>query len=305
MTKLLTLQLEKSEKLQRLNTIQAKDEPTAEERQERDGLVQRLQEIEPELRAEMVLADGHQNQRTDSPTAEVRDYLGLVSRSRLHRFASAGLGDAQVDGAEAELRQADGLTDNKIPWGLLLPEGEPVLETRADATTGIPSNLPAVQQQILARVFAPGVSDFLGVRTVSVGTGQAVFPVLTTGSSVAQVARGAGKDATAGAFGSDVLKPRRLTGRIRLAVEDMAGFSGLGKHYAGRLASRAGRPTNKTDCEREWHRAQLVRLHPNPDRASRPRRRHYLAAVCQLFGCGRPIQPRKHRRAAADPPHGL
>ena len=210
-TKLLTLQLEKSEKLQRLNTIQAKDEPTAEERQERDGLVQRLQEIEPELRAEMVLADGHQNQRTDSPTAEVRDYLGLVSRSRLHRFASAGLGDAQVDGAEAELRQADGLTDNKIPWGLLLPEGEPVLETRADATTGIPSNLPAVQQQILARVFAPGVSDFLGVRTVSVGTGQAVFPVLTTGSSVAQVARGAGKDATAGAFGSDVLKPRRLT----------------------------------------------------------------------------------------------
>ena len=223
------LQIEQSEKRQKINTLLAikPEELSDEQRAELDTLTDRLQKIEPELRAAIV-AEGEEEATArgefrdqDSESAEVR---GLLSRVSLGDYMTPAAAGAGLNGAAAELNAAlkvdlagkgGGVA---VPWAVLLGSEQRALdagrqsEQRAFTTTAA-NDGPEAQRPILQRLFGPGILDTLGVRLDSVPVGRTEWPLLTGGAAPAQAEEGtAAGAAVAGTFDYANLRPKRLTG---------------------------------------------------------------------------------------------
>ena len=231
------LQVEQSEKRQRANDLLGQDKLEDEQRDELGAVTGRLQQIEVELRAALVVEGTEHDEAVgqfadgslDNDKAEVRALLGAVSLNDYLRPASAGSG---TEGRARELNEALDLpTIGKgggvaIPWRVLLPDGG--LETRASTTTAALDGGSA-QRPILDRLFgSKGVLDFLGVRMDEVPVGMSEWPLLTSGVAPEQRAEdAAGPDAVTAGFATAVLKPKRLTGEYVYTVEMAAQVANL------------------------------------------------------------------------------
>ena len=102
-----------------------------------------------------------------------------------------------------------------------------LLETRA--VTPAPANVGTDQQPIIPAVFPQSVAAFLGIDMPTVGVGEAVFPVLTSGATAQTPAENAATNPTedTGAFSADVLSPARLQTSFLYSREDRARFAGM------------------------------------------------------------------------------
>ena len=159
MTPAQRLQLEQSEKRQRINELLALDELTDEQRAELDTLTKRAQQIEVELRAAIV-AEGEPETRNVPADVDQRERTELRSKASLTSYLRAALSGKQVDGAEAELNAAAGIGDG-IPIELWdVPEAR--TETRADATTGAPGTVGVNLDPIRPMIFANSIAPRLG-----------------------------------------------------------------------------------------------------------------------------------------------
>ena len=232
----LTIRL--SEIRQRLNEIAGLegDAMTDEVRAEADKLGSEYKNAETQHRAAIVAEGAEQRAAEgefgngDGEPAEVRALLGRVNLGSYLAPAAAGIGLA---GAPVELAAAlkvpsvgtaGGIA---IPWAILeLPEHRvgpaPRVEHRAFTTT---SQLDGsiVQRPILQRLFGPGIMDALGVRMDSVPAGRSEWPLITAGVVPAMKVEGtAADDAVAATFASEVLKPKRLTGKYEFTHEGAA-----------------------------------------------------------------------------------
>lgn len=224
MTKRQKLQLEQSEKRQKINELLALDELTDEQRNELNSLTKRMQQIEVELRAAIV-TEGEEEAETrgmfgnngDGESAEVRQLLGTVTLADYLGSASAGGG---IEGRAAELNSALKLPVAGKTGGVAVPWE--VLETRAFTTTA-QNDGSEMQRPILQRLFGPGVMDALGVRMDSVPVGRAEWPLITAGVAPAQAKEGdAAAAAVAATFAFANLKPKRLTGVYEYTHEEAA-----------------------------------------------------------------------------------
>ena len=216
MTHTQRLQIEASEKRQAARALLDRGELAAEERAQLDTLTKRLQELEPELRA-AVLLDGPADAPADSP--EGRELRGLVDGASVGRIMASTIEHRATSGAEAELQAALGLNANDVPLALL----------RTRAVTPAPSNVGTDQQPIIPMVFPDSVAAFLGVDMPVVGVGEAVFPVLTAGAVPQTPAENTATNPTddTGAFDAEVLKPSRLQTSLLYSREDRARFAGM------------------------------------------------------------------------------
>ena len=217
------LQLEQSEKRQKINELLGKDELTDEERNELDILTKRMQQIEVEMRAAIV-AEGEDETRARGMFDDADPEAG--ERGRLLREITLGdyLGPASAGGAlqgrAAELNAALQVPAVGSSGGVAVPW--PVLETRAFTTTSN-NDGSEMQRPILQRLFGPGIMDALGVRIDSVPAGRAEWPLLTAGVAPAQAKEGdAAAAAVAATFEYANLKPKRLTGTYEFTHEEAA-----------------------------------------------------------------------------------
>ena len=228
MTKKQKLQLEQSEKRQKINELLGKDELSDEQRAELDTLTKRMQEIEPELRAAIV-AEGEDEQRAaglftndggDGESAEVRQLRG---KARLGAFVEAALEQRSVTGAEAELNAALEIPAGRFPLELLAPEPEPRTEHRATTDT----DAAARQTTWLDRLFSETAAMRLGISFQSVMPGVSAHPVTTAGASAAQRGRTEAAADTAWTVGVTEIKPSRNAVRAVFSEEDAARLPGL------------------------------------------------------------------------------
>lgn len=224
------LELEQSEKRQRINELLGKEEKTEQELNELQDLTKRMQTLEIETRAAIV-AEGEEESRKlgetqdgDGESAEIRSLFNRVSLNDYLTPASAGTG---LDGAAKELNEAlqspvVGATGGvAIPYAVLMErrDSESDLETRA-ATTTTQNDGQETQRPILQRLFGPGVMDYLGVRIDSVPVGRVEWPLISGGTTAAQTKETAdGPTAAAATFAYANLKPKRLTGSYEYTVE--------------------------------------------------------------------------------------
>ena len=223
MTNRQRLELEQSEKRQKINEFLGKETLSDTERTELDTLCQRMQKLEPELRAAIVA-------EPEKPATDPQ-FTELANRVEFRNFLHEAATGREVSGAEKELRDEifkSNAEVGKVPWEALLPMRRNV-EKRTDTSTvlGDTMDVPINQESVLGRVFAETSSVYLGARLVNVATGDAGYASLSSGATGSVVARGTAKNAEAAVFAVETLSPKRLACRYLVSVEDLARLRGM------------------------------------------------------------------------------
>lgn len=234
----LTIRLSKIR--QRLNEIAGLegDALSEEIRNEADKLTGEYKNAETQHRA-AIIADGAAEADArgafgngDGEPSEVRALIQRVTLPDYLTAAAAGIGLA---GAPVELASAlkvPSVGQNggiAIPWTILETRAAPAPqgEHRAFTDTGDLAG-SIVQRPILQRLFGHGIMDQLGVRMDSVPAGRSEWPLITAGVAPAHKAEGtAAADAVAVTFATEVLKPKRLTGKYEFTHEGAAQVADL------------------------------------------------------------------------------
>ena len=222
MTKSQKLQLEQSEKRQRINALLGKELMTAGERAELGTLTGRMQDIEVEYRAAVVAEDSDLDKaRTEAGDldAEQRERVELRSKASLTNYLLAAARGRMVDGAEAELAQAAGVT------GIPLELFEPAPEQRSAeerAITPAPGTVGVNLDPIRPAVFANSIAARLGIGLPRVASGTYATATITTSAVPAAKAKSGAIDATAGALTVTTATPKRVSARLELTLEDIA-----------------------------------------------------------------------------------
>ena len=212
------LQIEQSEKRQRLNTLLAEDDLPDEQRSEMDDLTKRMQQIEVELRAAIIAEPDPVV--TGAPATEDRDRLELRSKASVGRYLLAAMRGRSVQGAERELLDEAGLDDGNIP--LELWDTTPGVEQRADTVSGAPSTVGVNLDRLRPAVFAPSILPRLGVEMPRVQSGTYASGTITTSLTAAAQAKGDAAEASAAAFTVTSVTPKRISARLSIAIEDVA-----------------------------------------------------------------------------------
>ena len=225
MRKTVKLQIEMSEKREKINALLGKEELTDDERSELDTLTKRAQEIEVELRAALVV-DGESEERaraafdgtpatTPEATPEARELERITAAASVADIVHAAVEKRATDGATAELQKHLGISGDQVPLELL--------ETRAATHTPAPTDGEPNAQQFVPAVFPGSIAAFLGIAQPTVAVGISSYHVLTT-NLTANVPDMAGADGanSAGAFTSASLEPKRVQGAFVLRREDKA-----------------------------------------------------------------------------------
>ncbi len=218
MTALQRLQLEQSEKRERLGHLLNLDDLSDEQRSEMDDLTKRMQQLEVELRAAIVA----EPEPTTAPTAEDsdRDRLELRSRASVGRYLLSAMRGRSARGAERELLDEAGLEDGTIP--LELWDTNPPVEHRADVVSPAPGTVGINLDRLRPQVFAPSILPRLGVEMPRVESGTYASGTLTTSASAASKAKSGVTDSTAAAFTVTTASPKRISTRLSIAIEDVA-----------------------------------------------------------------------------------
>ena len=223
------LQIEQSEKRQKINDLLGQDDLSDEQRNELESLTKRAQQIEIELRGALVAeaaaeaeARGLFGPSGDGAAGETRRLLESVTLADYLNPAAKGGG---IEGRAAEVNAALDVPSAGKSGGVAIPW--PLLEMRAFTTT-TQNDGSEVQRPILQRLFGPGVIDALGVRMDSVPAGRAEWPLISGGVAPAQAKEGdAAAAAAAATFTTATLKPKRLTGVFEYSHEEAASVAAI------------------------------------------------------------------------------
>ena len=224
MTKSQRLAIEQSEKRERLNALNAKEDLSPEERGELDPLRIRLQEIEPEMRAALVVEGDEIDSAkagagATGPDAETRERVELRSKASLTNFLLAAARGRLVDGAEAELCAAAGVSGIPLElWDVPRARAEP--EQRA--VTGSPGTVGVNLDPIRPFVFANSIAPRLGIEMPRVASGTFASATISTSTTADAKVKSAESPATAGAFSVTTATPKRVSARLELTLEDIA-----------------------------------------------------------------------------------
>ena len=209
--------LEMSTKREKLNVLLSADELSDEQRVEMAALSTRMQQLEVEARATILVEDETTITRTDVVDGADRELRSLIDRANVGAIFEAALEHRAADGVEAELQTHYRLGPNAIPLSLL--------ETRA--VTPAPGQVAQNQAAILPGIFPQSCAAFLAVDTPTVAVGDAVYPVLTKNADVRTPNENAAASETDGSFTADVLSPSRLQASFFYSREDRARFVGM------------------------------------------------------------------------------
>ena len=219
------LRLEASTKRQRLNELLNLAELDAEQRSEMDTLTTRMQEIEVETRAAIVLESAEvETHKLNEPDAEHRERVQLRSQAQLSNYLVAAAQGRLPNGPEAELQQAAKATGIPLElWDVPRREvrqGGQGVETRA--VTGAPGTVGVNLDPIYPQVFAYSIAPRLGIEMPQVDSGTYATAVIASSVGGAAYAKGADAVATAATFTPASATPKRVSARLELTLEDIA-----------------------------------------------------------------------------------
>ena len=228
MTTAQKLTIRASEIRQKLNELASVEALTDEQRTDSDKLSTEYRDVETKLRAATVV-DGVvdlEEKAKAKPDGEGQEKKRIEDRANLGEMIQNIVEHRANAGAEKELVEAYKLGENQVPLSML--------EVRA--VTPAPSDVGQNQANIIPGVFPTAAHSFMGVATPRVGTGEAVYPILTTNASAHTPAENASAAETTGSFTADVLSPARIQAAFFFSREDRARFSGMSESLRQNLS---------------------------------------------------------------------
>ena len=195
-----------------------------ETRAELDQLESGTPDLERQLRAAMRAVETEERDAEvrggEEPDAERRERIELRSKAQLTNFLRAALQGRMVDGAEAELQAAAGVSG--IPLELWDVPEQRQRETRADAATAAPGTVGVNLAPILPQIFAPSIAPRLGIEMPRVDSGTYATATITTALTAGSHAKGSDASATVAGFTVSTATPKRISARLAVRIEDIA-----------------------------------------------------------------------------------
>ena len=169
------------------------------------------------LEAAALLEPDDHERHTETVDSEELELRGLVGKANVGNIMAAAIQGTPTEGPERELQQHYGMGGMSIPMSLL--------ETRAETT--IAGDNTNVARPVLGQLFPTSIASFAGVSVETVPSGEAGYPVITTGATVQALAQGASGTESTGAITITTLVPKRLQASLRYQREDAARLSYL------------------------------------------------------------------------------
>lgn len=203
------------------------DTLTDEQRSALDEIERNTPDLERQLRAAQVAVDTEEaeqraEQRHTAPDTETRERIELRSKAMLTNYLIAAARGRMVDGAEAELQAAAGISNGHgIPlelWDTPRPERRD--ETRAVAD--VPGTVGINLDPIRPAVFAQSIASRLGIDMPRVASGTFATATISTSQSAAAQNKGGAAVGVAGAMTATTATAKRVSARLELALEDIA-----------------------------------------------------------------------------------
>ena len=220
MTPAQKLALRASDIRSRLAELGGTPDLTDEQNSEISELRTEYADVETRSAALIVAGDKPIEPVVKEQRSEDRELDGLIAGASIGQIFNCAIEKRATEGQTAELQTELKLAGNQIPLALLL-------EQRAAGVTNAPADVGQNQAEIIPAVFPQSCAAFIGVDTPTVGVGEAIFPVLTTGADVGLPAEHAAQPETAGAFTAEILTPSRLQASFFYSREDRARFMGM------------------------------------------------------------------------------
>ena len=198
------------------------EELNDEQRTKLDTIERATPDLERQIRAATVALEAEdreaETRAANEPDAERRERIELRSKASLTAYVRAALEGRQVDGAEAELRSAAGVSGIPLElWDTPAP-----IEQRADAATGAPGTVGVNLDRIRPAVFANSIAPRLGIEMPRVASGTYASATVTTSLTAAAKAKSADQEATAAGFTVTSVTPKRISARLSIQIEDVA-----------------------------------------------------------------------------------
>ena len=276
MTEKQKVEVRLSEVKKELNTIGSKPEITDEDKTKLEALKTEYGDLETRFQA-LTISEEEPEKTVTEGTPEEREKAALIESCNIGNIFASVVEHRATDGVEAELQKELGLDSNQIPLSLL--------ETRAVTPVPGTGDVQTNQNEILMPVFADTLAAFLGVPMPTVGTGDALYPILTNRPEVGGPHPHADSTAVAestGAFEVVLLQPSRIQASFFWRRVDAARFAGLREALTMALNEGLG---EKVDYEIFRGTEGLLTGTNLPNNAA-AKRADYLTYVTQL-GYGR------------------
>ena len=153
---------------------------------------------------------------------EERERIELRSKARLSNYFQAFSRGHVVDGAEAELAAAAGISPGAIPIELFDVPAPEQRQMEQRAVTPAPTTVGVNLDPIRPAVFANSIASRLGIDMPRVMSGTYASATITTSQTATARTKGTAQVATAGALTVQTATPKRVSARLELTLEDIA-----------------------------------------------------------------------------------
>ena len=215
------LREKQSKDRQKMAELAQVDELSDEQRSELDGIEKSTPDLERQIRAGVVALEDEEKEAetraADEPDAERRERIDLRRKASLTAYIRAALSGGIVDGAEAELRSAAGVS------GIPLELWDVPSETEQRAATEAPGTVGVNLDRIRPAVFANSIAPRLGIEMPRVDVWHVCKSATINASlTAAAKAKGADADATAATFTVTAVTAKRISARMSIRIEDIA-----------------------------------------------------------------------------------
>ena len=152
---------------------------------------------------------------------ETRERVELRSKARLGNFLVAAARGRMVDGPEAELAAAAGVSGIPLElWDVPVPAEQRGVETRAVAA--VPGTVGLNLDPIRPAIFANSIAARLGIDMPRVASGTYATATISTSQSAAARTKSAAAAGVAGAMTVATATPKSVSARLELTIEDIA-----------------------------------------------------------------------------------
>ena len=186
------------------------DEYTGLEQRHRSAIIAEDRELE-----------AHRAEAGNGIDAVTRERIELRSKARLTNYLTAAARGRLVDGPEAELCAAAGVSGIPLElWDVPAPLEQRSAEERA--VTPAPGTAGVNLDPIRPAVFANSIAARLGIDMPRVASGTYATATITTSQDATAKAKSAAIAATAGALTVTTATPKRVSARLELTLEDIA-----------------------------------------------------------------------------------
>ena len=220
MTPAQKIQLRLSQVRTRLNEISALEGDSFTDEIRTEAATLQTEYADLETRHQAAIVGEEEETRIVEPDAEMRERIELRSQASLTNYFLAAMQGRQVSGAEAELREAAGIRDGMIPlelWDVPAP-----VETRQDAPTSAPGTVGVNLDRIRPAVFSQSIAPRLGIDMPRVDSGSYASATISASLTAKSEVKGGAAESTAATFEVNTVKPKRITARLGIRVEDVA-----------------------------------------------------------------------------------